>query len=306
MNVFVPHYYHKFKCIAEKCNHSCCIGWEIEVDAESLKRYEQMEWVLDRISQDTSPHFRLDEHDRCPFLTENGLCEMILTLGEHALCEICSDHPRFRNFYAGFTEMGLGLCCEEAARIILTEPAPFALVPLGMGEITLDADEAETLKIREQVFEALYCEGMSVKEKFCAIAEQFGVSLSQEVWEGLLCVFDEMERFDETWGACLARLKGCTVDWSLFENESFATAYPNLAAYFIFRHFGDAAYYDDARARVAFALVSCMMIGMLGGNSMEAFLETARRYSVEIEYSEENTNRVLDYFKTQENQDQNR
>ena len=27
----VPSYYKTFQCIADKCEHSCCIGWEIEL-----------------------------------------------------------------------------------------------------------------------------------------------------------------------------------------------------------------------------------------------------------------------------------
>ena len=30
MTVTVPSYYKDFKCIADKCRHSCCIGWEID------------------------------------------------------------------------------------------------------------------------------------------------------------------------------------------------------------------------------------------------------------------------------------
>ena len=35
----VPRYYSDFKCIADKCRHSCCVGWEIDVDERTLVRY---------------------------------------------------------------------------------------------------------------------------------------------------------------------------------------------------------------------------------------------------------------------------
>ena len=28
----IPDYYKEFQCIADQCEHSCCIGWEIDVD----------------------------------------------------------------------------------------------------------------------------------------------------------------------------------------------------------------------------------------------------------------------------------
>ena len=36
MDIFAPSYYKKFKCIADKCHHNCCIGWEIDIDDEAL------------------------------------------------------------------------------------------------------------------------------------------------------------------------------------------------------------------------------------------------------------------------------
>lgn len=40
------------------------------------------------------------------------------------------EHPRFHNWYADVLETGLGLCCEETARLILTTPEPFTLTEL--------------------------------------------------------------------------------------------------------------------------------------------------------------------------------
>lgn len=291
MSVFVPNYYRKFKCIANECKHSCCIGWEIEVDEGSLARYAQLEpasrdWVFAHIATDGAPHFRLDARERCPFLAENGLCEMILTLGEASLCQICADHPRFRNFYETFTEMGLGLCCEEAARLILTEP--FALVPLDTGEFVPNAEEAEMLEERERIFEIL----SHKKAPVSALTGVYGISFA--AWEKLLDLLDTLERFDEAWGERICGLKARALDLRVLERPGVS----NLAAYFIFRHFGDAMYEGNARARVAFAIFSCLVIGMLG--ETQDLFDAARQYSVEIEYSEENTRKVIEFFEKEQ------
>ena len=36
MVTITPNYYMNFKCIADKCRHTCCAGWEIEIDDETL------------------------------------------------------------------------------------------------------------------------------------------------------------------------------------------------------------------------------------------------------------------------------
>jgi len=135
MKVFAPDYYPGFRCTAGACRHTCCAGWEIDVDPETMKRYREMDGPLgaklrQRIDPAPEPHFMLSDRERCPFLTDQNLCEIILQAGEDALCQICADHPRFRNYWSDRIEMGLGMACEEAARLILTSRHPIRLIPV--------------------------------------------------------------------------------------------------------------------------------------------------------------------------------
>ena len=77
-----PDYYPAFRCIAGDCKHSCCIGWEIDIDEESLAKYRAMPGALgtrlrQNISAGDPPHFVLGEGERCPFLNQCGLCDRI-------------------------------------------------------------------------------------------------------------------------------------------------------------------------------------------------------------------------------------
>ena len=154
MKVFVPDYYPGFRCIAGACRHSCCAGWEIDVDPVMLKRYRNMDGPLGAklrrcIDPDPEPHFLLSDQERCPFLTDQNLCEIILQAGEDALCQVCADHPRFRNYWSDRVEMGLGMACEEAARLILTSSHPFHLIPVSEEtEEQSEVPSAEELSLR--------------------------------------------------------------------------------------------------------------------------------------------------------------
>ena len=168
MKTVIPDYYKYFRCIASACRHTCCAGWEIDVDRESAEKYEKVPGTIGdklRLSMEPAPeyerndenysHFRLLSGDRCPFLREDNLCQLIVELGESSLCQICRDHPRFRNFWNDRVEMGLGLACEEAARIILTQPETMKLEILeddGAGE-DLPADEQWLMAVRQDLFE---------------------------------------------------------------------------------------------------------------------------------------------------------
>ena len=118
MKLVAPDYYEKFKCIADKCKHSCCIGWEIDVDGDTLDYYNSIDGNFGErlrkniITEGETAHFCLAENDRCPFLNQKGLCDIIINLGEEALCQICDDHPRYRNFYSDREEIGVGFCCD--------------------------------------------------------------------------------------------------------------------------------------------------------------------------------------------------
>ncbi len=134
MKLIAPEYYTKFHCIADKCRHSCCVGWEIAIDPDKLVYYRSIEGEFGARLQkgiaeaDDAAQFILDDEERCPFLNRTGLCDMITALGEDALCQICRDHPRFRNFYADRTEIGLGLCCEAAGELILSQQEKLTLI----------------------------------------------------------------------------------------------------------------------------------------------------------------------------------
>lgn len=160
MIVYVPDYYPEFRCAAGNCGHTCCEGWEIDIDPDTLKKYEQMDGELGEklkksISLSPEPHFLLSSGERCPFLTENRLCQLILEKGEDALCQICADHPRFRNYWSDRIEMGLGMACEEAARLILSSPHPMRLIPWGEDpnetEEAPSPQEQELLLFRNQL-----------------------------------------------------------------------------------------------------------------------------------------------------------
>lgn len=111
----------------------CCVGWEIDIDPDSLRRYQAMpgemgERLRSYIDIEETPHFRLTADERCPLLNTNGLCDLITAAGQDALCQICVDHPRFRNTLSDREETGLGLCCEAAASLILKEKQPVRLL----------------------------------------------------------------------------------------------------------------------------------------------------------------------------------
>lgn len=293
MTAFVPNYYKNFKCIADKCQHSCCIGWEIDIDEDTLEFYEALDgkkerYIKESISYDDTPHFALKNGNRCPHLMQNGLCRIICDFGESAICDICADHPRFRNFYENFTEEGLGLCCEEAARIILSESDPFCI----LGDFGNATDEEKIFfSIRDNIFKILQQRDKSIKERFCGLAQEYGFEFSFSL-EKLCEDYLSLERLDDNWTDILNELKEYPFDGRIFEDERFLIPLENLACYLIFRHLADAMYDGQYAAVVKFAVSACYLLGALWQKNGD-IAEAARMFSSEVEYSEENMKKIL-------------
>jgi lysine-N-methylase len=96
----------------------------MNIDSETLDLYKKEKssfaTALNNGINYKKSKFKIDKNKRCAFLNEQGLCEIILNLGEQNLCQVCRDHPRFRSFFTDRIETGLGFCCEEATRQILS------------------------------------------------------------------------------------------------------------------------------------------------------------------------------------------
>lgn len=125
----VPSYYDKFRCIADKCQDSCCIGWEIDIDEDTADYYRSVEGsfgkkLKEHMVTDEEPvtHFTLRENGWCPFLNEHKLCDICIELGEEALSEVCTEFPRFTMEYENVREKVLSLSCEEVGRLVFSNP----------------------------------------------------------------------------------------------------------------------------------------------------------------------------------------
>ena len=304
MQELVPSYYPKFRCIADRCRHSCCIGWEIDIDPETLERYDDPTVPIFRrfqtdIDRTDPPHFRLDEKERCPFLNQCGLCDIILQMGEDSLCQICADHPRFRNFFSGRTETGLGLCCEAAAELILFRKEPFVLRALTDGEDpeTLTEEETEFLFLRDQIFSVLQNRRKPMGTRLRETEDLMGIRLPDKTIREWAENYRSLEQLDPLWNNILDILMKDESPSDLPYNETpWEIPLENLAVYFVFRHLADALDDERLEARLAFCTLSVRILYAIYRNILtekgqvttEDSIDAARLYSSEIEYSEDN------------------
>ena len=242
-----------------------------------------------------TPHFKLDAKERCPFLAENGLCEIISELGEGALCNICKDHPRFRNHYSGAIEIGLGLCCEEAARLILTQTEKMHLISLDSKEEQYNEEERILLSFRNELFEILQNRCIPFHSRINQIADRGRLILPSP--SRYLSILKETERMDPSFNRTLDQI--ICEKWPIFHAKDWELPMEQLAIYFLYRHISGALEDGFLRERIAFVLLSTLTIATITMQQadcdfpLELLIDTARIYSSEIEYSDRNLEMIL-------------
>ena len=321
-----PDFYDCFKCIANKCTDSCCIGWEIDVDEITFEKYNKIntdfgEIICSQIikSEDGSSCFSLCENERCPFLNKKNLCDIIINCGEDYLCDICREHPRFYEWFAGVTECGLGLCCEEVCRILLENEEPFSLVEESDGEKIVFENQEDIAEsdlyiflsaFRENLFEILFDKDMSFEEKLVKVlskTEEFcGEKIIIRNYKNSLEVYKKAEPIDEEWNAFIEALNNnfeniIKIEEEFQEKTKGDMLYSKILAYIIYRHFIKAVFDKSIKERICFAVESVRFIYLCdmktyfekGELTLKDRIDNLKNWSKQVEYSDENTELLI-------------
>ena len=289
MKLYAPKYYENFKCIADKCTHSCCIGWEIDVDKDTMIKYSKLKdgygkEIKNSINKNGTPHFKLQSNDRCTHLDENGLCKIITNCGEEYLCDICREHPRFYNFTNYGKEVGLGMSCPEACRIILNSDSYNELEVIARGPGDIQRIDYDSLVDREKIFAILKNESLDYENKLNEIYKEYEINLkSIDISLYLNCI-SKLEYLNDSHRSlfsCIS-LKSRVNK----ENEKYLE---RALAYFVYRHCTEAFDENEHRISLGFCLfLERLLASMAENNKNYDIMELARILSEEIEYSTDN------------------
>ena len=181
MRFRVPGYYKQFTCIADRCIDNCCFGgWQIDIDKETIDYYDTVQGDFgDRLKKYVDKEagcFNLN-NGQCPFLLKNNLCEIYKELGPEHMGLVCTQFPRFTEYYGNIKETGIGMACEEAARIILNDSTPFILEETDIDEEEIwgeyDSSLGQSLFIlRDKIMSMLDDTSLSLSDKLCVILDK--------------------------------------------------------------------------------------------------------------------------------------
>lgn len=313
MKKYYPSYYEKFSCIAGECPDSCCKAWEIIIDKNTYNKYLNINDSIGEIIRDCiitdiegDKCFSLVD-GRCPFLNDEGLCDIHLRLGEGFTSEICRTHPRFVEEYDGFTEVSLSLSCPEACRLIFFSDINKNCYPTpeyhGDDEVLglLIASREKLLEKRCDYKELqqflLYTsadDSLDIDLVYISDFPDFSIEFIKQFAEKL----QSLEILTDEWKDYLGKCVDCEPPFNCLQkyydinNEKLC----KLCKYLIYRYYLKAVNDLDIYSRALFIASACNLCLYISEVCSISFENAVRLFSKETEHNPENTDAIIEYF----------
>lgn len=304
MKIVKPTFYKTFKCIAGDCPDSCCQGWEVDADSDSLEYYKTLDNSLEIkkridsvLSKDEFDNtiFTLAPKKRCPFLNDENLCDMHIAIGGEHTPYTCRTFPRFIYDFGATREIGISFSCPVASDMMYnTESFDFE-TDINSDLPTLNDIDAEKYfllyKGRADAYKIAKDKNKSIRERLNDLLN-LGVLLQEKLFpynEGgddiaFFDVFKNPELINPEW-------KEKVENFSL-KQVSDTQSNENILMYFLYKYLMQAVYDDDALSKIKMAVLGVLINTYFGEDSW-----TVHLWSKETEHSQYNMDRYKKLLK---------
>lgn len=305
MKIVKPTFYMNFKCIAGDCPDSCCQGWEVDADSDSLEYYKTLDNSLEIkkridsvLSKDEFDNiiFTLAPKKRCPFLNDENLCDMHIAIGGEHTPYTCRTFPRFIYDFGATREIGISFSCPVASDMMYnTESFDFE-TDINSDLPTLNDIDAEKYfllyKGRAEAYKIAKDKNKSIRERLNDLLD-LGVLLQEKLFpydEGgddiaFFDVFKNPELINPEW-------KEKVENFSL-KQVSDTQSNENILMYFLYKYLMQAVYDDDALSKIKMAVLGVLINTYFGEDSW-----TVHLWSKETEHSQYNMDRYKKLLKS--------
>lgn len=304
MKIVKPTFYKNFKCIAGDCPDSCCQGWEVDADSDSLEYYKTLDNSLEIkkridsvLSKDEFDNtiFTLAPKKRCPFLNDENLCDMHIAIGGEHTPYTCRTFPRFIYDFGATREIGISFSCPVASDMMYnTESFDFE-TDINSDLPTLNDIDAEKYfllyKGRAEAYKIAKDKNKSIRERLNDLLD-LGVLLQEKLFpydEGGddIAFFDVLknpELINPEW-------KEKVENFSL-KQVSDTQSNENILMYFLYKYLMQAVYDNDVLSKIKMAVLGVLINTYFGEDSW-----TVHLWSKETEHSQYNMDRYKKLLK---------
>ena len=291
-----PTIYHTFQCKADRCENTCCQLWTIDIDEATAKRYHTMTGSLgESLRQaitvdDEGSHFIFSKKQpMCPLLNEQGLCKVVLELGEGGLCDTCHMHPRFYKYIEDLELCGGGLSCEASVELLAEDTQSNQVI------FTIEDDDGEFSSNERlgihNVFELLAFDIDSARF-------QYTPNPNAQYYTELLELYGTTEPIDEEWTTQI-NVSFHDIDKLIASVQTYISTHDmglfnKVFQYILYRQIDMLADYslEAIRSYAKDAVEYILMTSATDGLA----LKQIAKWSQQIEYDEDNVELLLKYY----------
>lgn len=201
INISKISYYDKFKCIADKCKFTCCEGWDVAIDSDTYSRWKKIDDnnLLSNVKVNKcggKKEYLINKKtsERCLFLDDKGLCNIVKERGEEYLSLTCRTFPRIENIFEDLKEISLSCACPEVVEIISNMDSGIEMYNEGFDN---SYEYLLELKIRENIVNIINIENLELDKKLILSFQMLlNILYNEEITEDLL--LNEFESFKDT------------------------------------------------------------------------------------------------------------
>lgn len=173
-------YYDNFRCTGNQCEDTCCKDWNITIDKNTYMKYKKLQnsefknKLINNIGRNRQSKCEFDYakikliDNKCPMLSQEGLCEVYINTGEENMCHTCKTYPRSYNLVDDTIESSLSISCIEVARNVLLRQNPI--------EFNLDMKELDIKRTTKKISTENV---RTLKEKYFNEIRMFSIGLIQ-------------------------------------------------------------------------------------------------------------------------------
>lgn len=163
--------YDKFNCTADKCKLTCCSGWDISIDTDTYNKWkkenDKFDYILNNVKIKkcgSKIEYSMDKKtsEACPFLDNQGLCQIVKSHGQECLSLACHMFPRIENVFEDRRELSLSCACPEVVELIGSTAGKINMV--SENRININSHLLE-LRIRETIINIITQEKFSLEDK---------------------------------------------------------------------------------------------------------------------------------------------
>lgn len=136
MQYFGIQFLNQFKCAQGDCPQTCCKGWQILIDANTM---EQIEKEPENMRRELKRHIAgvrkgqpriRKSFGRCPYHTKEQLCGLQLKKRTDLMPRVCREYPRRTISFGSFAEITMELACPVVAQLFLEEKEMLSMQPI--------------------------------------------------------------------------------------------------------------------------------------------------------------------------------